>query len=483
MTTPSGQASVSWRARPGVVLRGTLAHGFVVAVVPGIPLIAAVLEREIALSAALAAATVICLFAGLAGRHWAPPKDMRTNEATCTLALLFIIASLLPVPAFMAIGLPAVDSVFEAVSGITSTGLTVARDTMEWPVSAHILRSWLQWSGGFAIAVAGAALILGSGSAASAMGSVGIDDRDLLSSTRAQARNLLWAYVAITAAAVLVLMLLLPTWWEGLSVALTAVSTGGFTPRADSLASYSRPAQAIVIGFCVLTSVSLVAYVFLGRGEWRKALSHGRFTAFLTLCGGGSLLVTLFVAFGAEGASADIADSVLNFLSGITTAGFSVAPLSPAPFLLALVLTAMVVGGGVGSTAGGLKFDRLLTMLSMVQLALLRLRTPSRAVTRLIQQGERVPTDRILGFAAVTFCYVVSALVVWSLFLLSGAPPLQSLFDVVSALSTVGLSTGITSPDMDAGLKIALAAAMLLGRLEFLALLLLLSPRTWIERS
>ena len=483
MNNSRGQASTSWQARPIKVLQAILAHGHLLAVVMAIPCLVAVVERELLLSLSLAAPTALCTVSALISTRFGAPEDLREVEAVSTLVALFVLLSLLPIPALMVLGMEFNDAVFEAVSGVTSTGLTVAQNTMEWPFAGHVLRGWLQWTGGFAIAVAGVALLLGPGSAASAMGSVGIDDRDILRSTRTQARDLLIVYAVITAVAILALVLLLPSWQEGIAVALAAVSTGGFTPRADSLASYSATAQVVTILICLSTAVSLIAYVYLRTRDWRGALQHSEIASFTAFVFAGLVCVGLVMTLTGTSSWDAIRDAMLNFLSGLSTAGFSTAPIAQESGYLALVLVAMVIGGGVGSTAGGIKFDRVKTLAAMVRLTLLRLRIPPRAVTSLRDGRNKVPIDRIISIAAVVFCYAVSALLFWMAFLLSGEPPLASLFEIISALSTVGLSSGLTGPEMQTHLKYVLVVAMLLGRLEFLALLLALSPGTWIKRS
>jgi trk system potassium uptake protein TrkH len=390
----------------------------------------------------------------------------------------------LAVPGYLALGLSPVDALFESVSAITSTGLTVATGTMDWPLAGHALRSWMQWAGGFAIAVAGVALILGPGAAratASSLGQTNMPERDILSSTRAQARRLLKVYLAITAISVVVFVPLFPTWWEAVAIALTAVSTGGMTPRPDSLASYTRLAQAATMVACLATAVSLMAYVEARRSGPRVALRQTNAALVLALAiGVAAVAGGLTVALG-EGLPAG-ADAVLNTLSGASTAGFSVAPIGPAPAVMALITGAMLVGGGAGSTAGGLKVERAALLARMVGLTLLRLRAPPGTVATLKLQGDRVPAEHLTALGAVLFLYACSAMVCWVALTAGGIDPMPALFDTVSALSTVGLSLGAAGPDLAWPLKLVLAAAMLLGRLEFLVLIAVLSPGTWAPR-
>jgi trk system potassium uptake protein len=474
---------VAWTARASVVGHILLGHCAIVLAVLGPPFAVALIEGAHMVAAGLAPG--LALSAAGAFAAWRRPAvdDVRHIEAVTALAAMFIIVSLLPVPAFIALGMPCLDAVFESVSGITSTGLTVALGAMDWPFAGHFLRAWLQWSGGFAIAVAGVALLLGPGPAARQMGEVGIEGRNLLSSTRAQARQLLAVYCVITVIAIAVLSFMLPSAWEGLVVALAAVSTGGFTPRPDSLASYSQLSQIVVILICLSTTMSLFFYVLLRNEGLRKALTRSNAGSVLVSVLSGAVFVTA-AKFAVDGwRTDDVLPSLLNFVSGFTTAGLSVQHVDDADVLVALLLLAMLIGGGIGSTSGGIKLDRAVTLMRMVGLSLLRLRAPRRAVTHLTERGKAVEADAIISIGAIIALYCATAFVAWIIFLASGMAPLASLFDVVSALSTVGLSTGVTGPDMADHLKLVLIVAMLAGRLEFLALLALILPATWNKRT
>ncbi|WP_292022304.1 potassium transporter TrkG [Maritimibacter sp. UBA3975] len=460
-------------------MRAIASYGLVLAAITGVPAVAALAGQRWELLTVLALPTVAFAAVGLvAPRFWAP-DDLRGIEAVVTLVGLFAVAAAMPVPAFMVLGLPGWDAVFESVSAITSTGLTVATGTMDWPFAGHLLRGWLQWSGGFAIAVAGVALIVGPGATAQAMGKVGIEKRDLLSSTREQARQLMIVYGALSILAIAVLLPLLPTSWEAVVVGLTAVSTGGFTPRPDSLASYGRLAQVVTMLICLSTTVTLMFYVLWRRKGLRTALgetnARGVMVGFIT----GLVVLTALFFVSAEMPLSALTDVLLNFTSALTTAGFSVAVVTDVPGVVAFLLTAMIIGGGVGSTAGGIKIDRAISVARMIGLTLMRMRTPPRAVTHLKEEGQPVKSERIISLVAVVACYGITALVAWIVFLMSGEAPLGSLFDIVSALSTVGLSSGVTGPDLAPHLKAVLAAAMFLGRLEFLAVIAALSPATW----
>ncbi len=142
----------------------------------------------------------------------------------------------------------------------------------------------------------------------------------------------------------------------------------------------------------------------------------------------------------------------------------------------------MAVGGGSGSTAGGIKLLRLLVVLRLLQFFVRRTAMPPHAAAQPRLGGQPLDAEEVQRVALVVVLFGVAAGLSWLAMLIYGYPPLDALFEVVSALGTVGLSTGIASPDLATPLKLVLCADMLLGRLELLALLVLLYPRTWFGK-
>jgi trk system potassium uptake protein TrkH len=142
----------------------------------------------------------------------------------------------------------------------------------------------------------------------------------------------------------------------------------------------------------------------------------------------------------------------------------------------------MVTGGCAGSTAGGVKLVRLLILIRLVQLTLRRSAAPARAIMQMRLGGERVEQDSIVSALVVLGLWAMVIALSWMAFLLHGYDPMNALFEVVSATGTVGLSTGIAGPSLEPSLKLLLGLDMLLGRVEVVALLIILYPPTWLGR-
>jgi trk system potassium uptake protein TrkH len=474
-----GSSSIAQAARPSVVALTLAKHAPIFAILCLPPALWGAWEREWTFAAALGAPALASGAIWAATRRHDLPQDLRGIEAMVGIAIVFGLSALILTPAFMALGMPPADALFEAMSGTTTTGLTLAANAEAWPVAGHVLRAWVQWCGGLIIATAVLALLLPSGLPARKLGQAGIDQGDRIASTRRQAQQLLGVYLGLTVVMGAMNAWALPGWRDGVLLTLTAVSTAGFSPRVDSLASYSLVGQSLVILTCVLGAVSLLSYVLVLQRKpgdaWRLGSARRVLTA-LGIFGAAYLALRLLAG---ETDPARLYRGFLNLVSGATTAGFSTGPVpAPGPALLLLVV-AMVVGGDVGSTGGGLKIARIGVLFDAFVHAYRRPRLPARAVDPLRHEGTPVETRTLTGLLALVFVYLCAVALLWAQFLAHGHPALEALFDTVSALSTVGLSSGLVRPEMALDLKLSLTLAMWLGRLEFIAVLLLLSPRTW----
>ena len=479
----SGSTTLMTVARPRVIALTIGKHAPIFGVLCLPPGLWGWFERDWPFALVLLTPTLIAGLVHVAVRRHPLPEDLRGLEAMMTVALVFLIAALLTMPAFIVLGMPPADAFFEAVSGITTTGLTVAQDAASWPFAGHVLRGWMQWCGGLVIATAVLALLLPRGRPARRLGHVDIQQGDRISSTRLQARELLAVYGVLTLVMVALTILVIPDWREALVLTLSAISTAGFSPRADSLASYSPLGQGMVMLSCVLGAVSLLVFVHVGQGRFREAWQLGSVQRVLAALAVMSAVYLAAVAIISTDRELTLYDHALNLISGLTTAGFSTGPVYDAGPALLILLLAMLWGGDAGSTAGGLKLSRLHVCIGAVVHAVQHVRLTEHAVVPLRHEGRPVSTEALVRLVAFVLIYLGFAGLLWFHFLVHGYAPLPALFDTVSALSTVGLSTGAVGPEMPVDLKLSVAFAMWLGRLEFIAVLALLLPRSWARAT
>ncbi|WP_188480348.1 TrkH family potassium uptake protein [Marivita lacus] len=479
----SGADSLAQRARPWVIALTIAKHAPIFVILCGPPAVWAATEEAWALALALFAPSVGALGIFALSTRKALPDDLRRIEALVTVALVMLIGAVLSVPAFIVLGMPAHAALFEAMSGLTTTGHSVATNADNWPFAAHFLRAWLQWCGGLVMATAVLALLLPPGVPTQRLGRAGIDQGDRIASTRVQARQLLTVYVGLTCVMAVATMLAVPDWREGLALTLSAVSTGGFSPRSDSLASYSALGQGIVMLTCVLGSVSLLTFVLLAQQKpfeaWRLGSLRRVMLTLLLLC---AVYILILVSSDVTSTGA-IYTACLNLISGLTTSGFSTCDIPITGPAMLLFLIAMAVGGDVGSTAGGFKIARFGLLVHAARHALADVRLPRRAVNPLMENRKKIEPDTLISLLALLVLYAATMVLLWLQCLVHGLPAIPALFDIISTLSTVGLSSGVVTADLPPDLIVTLTFAMWLGRLEFIAVLVLLAPTTWLQRS
>jgi trk system potassium uptake protein TrkH len=413
------------------------------------PLLVGLAEGEMGITLALLFALVPCLGASYSVLRQPPPVRQTEWETLTAATLLFFVSGLFIAPVFWLNGLGFADGVFEAVSGITSTGLTRYTAPQDLPFSALFMRAWSQWVGGYAIITLTVAFLSPSMQAAKDLGSVEMDSDD--SPAKRTAAKVLALYVGLTIATVAAVM---PTgigWRDALLHGLTSISTGGFSAHGDSLGAVPRAAAVVLIGFALIGALAFTDIV-VADGRTRRHL--------LKL----SSVLAVLVAFAGLGAvTLRAADGMSAFdagfiaLSAQTTTGFSTASTGELTLASQLVLSLlMFIGADAGSTGGGIKVVRLLILGSLVLGLFPKVRQQNSP-----DDGTALTVGIILGYALLL---VLGAFLLWAL----GASFGDAVFEMASSVGTVGLSAGVTgAPPHPLALWI-LIAGMVMGRVEVL---------------
>ena len=289
-------------------------------------------------------------------------------------ALAFILAAALLTYPLTAAGLSPLDAWFESVSGVTTTGLSMVTDPQHRSEAFLFARAWMQWFGGLGIVVLSLALAAGRPADMRRLDDAAGEADNLAQGVRIHARRVLAVYVLLTCLGLgLVWAAGLPP-FQALVHTLAAVSTGGFSAFPDSLAGVSPWGQTAVLAVACLGALPLPllyrAYL-RGAGELAsdpelRALVAAVLAAALLLWWLGQLTP---------------AQALSQAVSAQTTTGFSTLdPSGLDPAAKWTLILSMVTGGGVGSTAGGVKLLRVLILIRVIQLAVLRVQMPRHAV-------------------------------------------------------------------------------------------------------
>ncbi len=456
----------------------------VLAVLTLLPLVVSLLFED--WQFAVRYAVVVCVLTGLgaATARLHAPASMQANEGMVLGALMFLFTPLVMTYPMMSSGLGFLDTLFEAISGVTTTGLSTKATLAGVPETFLFTRAWMQWYGGLGIVVLSLALVMQPGLVAKGLAATETETDDLVGGTRAYARLILKIYIVLTTLGVIGSVLAGVGFFDAILYTFAAVSTGGFAPYDSSLALLGWPAQVWITLVCLAGAIPLTFYSRIAQKKRGVAVDTLQFRAIVIL----SLVATLAI-----GASMRLSNDTawpqvvhqapLLAFSAQTTAGFSAMPCAQLDAgSKVLLIFSMLMGGGVGSTAGGFKLLRLLIAVSVFQLIIVRTCLPKHAVFETRLAGRRLEDDEIKTALLLILLFVTVVGLSWLPFVAMGYSPLDSLFEVVSATGTVGLSVGLTSTALPAVLKGVLCVDMLLGRLEIIALLVMLYPGTWFGR-
>lgn len=361
-------------------------------------------------------------------------------------------------------------AVFEATSGWTTTGLSVV-DVTQASHLVLLLRSLLEYAGG-----AGLAIIMLSTLAGPTGGGLSTAEGrgdPLVPHVRRSARIVLALYTAYAVGGTLGLYAAGMGWFDAVNHALAAVSTGGFSTRPTSIGFWdSGLVEAVTIVLMVLGTMNFLTAWALARGKLATFLRNGEIhlAVFLTAAGAVSIFASVAALFP-EAAKA-VRVGLFEAVTALSTTGFSTVGYAEWPVLPVFVLLLlMLVGGGTGSTAGGIKQYRIYILARGLAWEVQQRVLPAAAVTeREVWVGDRrrfLTPEEIRAAGVFVFLYLATFVLGAGVIAAHGYSLTESLFEFASALGTVGLSLGVTAADAPLPILWAEIAGMLLGRLEF----------------
>lgn len=378
------------------------------------------------------------------------------------------------------------NALFEAFSGLTSTGLTMTSAPSGLPRTLQWWRSLLQWVGGLGVVVLMLA-VLRSGGGAHRLYRAEAREEKILPTVRSTVQMMLRIYVLLTVAAVGAQWLAGAPPWQALNHGMTAIATGGFTITDDSAAGLGIALQIVLLATMVVGATSFAALDRTLRLHqplvpWRE----GQHRLLLLLLAAGALALWAQNRLDppAAGPAAGALASAFQWISALCTAGFQSADLAAwgggAHLLLVL---AMVLGGAAGSTCGGVKLSRAYMIYKGLVWRYRSLGLTPHEVPRHEVDGEGIRADqatRAVEASAILMLAWLAVLFGATVLLLHVVPDGVSvtavMLEVASAQGNVGLSAGVAGPDLPASGKLLLMGVMWIGRLEILPVLMLLMP-------
>lgn len=382
------------------------------------------------------------------------------------------------------------DAWFEALSGLTTSGLTLVQDLDHLPAGLALYRHGLELIGALAIVVTGLTVLTAVTATASSLAPGDVRDERILPNpgrtwrqvggvaSRIMVPGVVAATIAVSVAGV--------RGWRalehGISLAIAASTTGGFARTTASVGYYHAPiVEMVVIPLMIAGALSFALHRAAGRGDHRAFMRDVEVrTLLLSMV---VLAAVVLVGLGRSGSQTDVIPmfrrGVFTAISAHTTTGLQV--VSPRLFVSdwgqlapAALVAAMMIGGTTGSSAGGLKVLRVGIVLKGLVADVRRVLLPDAAlVVSTFHWGRRQTLRHAHVRSASTLLLILLAgtltMATIVLFVDGTVELTEAVFIATSAVSNSGLTLGAFGPDASGVLKLGLMALMLLGRLEWIA--------------
>ena len=405
-------------------------------------------------------------------------------------AALWLLVPLVGAVPFLFYGFGFTDALFESVSGFTTTGSTVISEPEALPAWLRLWRSLTQWLGGLGLVLFIVAffpsLRTGSSQLYAAEFS-GTQQRKLHPHMSGNVGRMWLVYTLMTILCAAALFACEPDApFDCICLALSTVSTGGFMPGAAGMAGYGENTMAVLTLFMFLSGVNVALLYNVFFFHWRRLRRSSELVVYALVFALASAVCT--VAFAASGTPwlDSLRFSLFHIASTLSTCGFYTATPPQWPFVASVITFMLILSGAMaGSTGGGLKLRRLMTLTLYLRNYFSRMLHPNVVYTIKIDR-KVVPVDyvnKIFGFVFLYILFIVGGAFVLTLtdigiadaFCLAAAN-ISNLgpTPIVGALGA-GLAYTLLSPVA----KWVLMVLMLAGRLEIFALLAIVSPSYW----
>ncbi|RZV08381.1 trk system potassium uptake protein TrkH [Natrinema hispanicum] len=392
------------------------------------------------------------------------------------------------------------NAVFESMSGFTGTGLTMTDNEEVLPRTLQWWRSFIEWVGGVGVIVLTTAILSRPGSGSLTLYESEARSERIHPSIVSTVQTIWWIFLLFTFVSILLLWVVGMPLWGAINHAMTGLSTGGFSITDNSIATYDSAAiDFALIPIMLLGSIAFPVHYLILQGDLRNFYTDLQTRWVFIYMSAGTVVLTALVSVTETYDTLFTAFrySSFQFVSAATCAGFQTAvdttnvALGRWPAQAQLIVAfGMIVGGAAGSTAGGIKLIRSITLLKGIRFRVAEVFYPETAVRRLKINGRRLDEREVRQefeeAAIISFLwFVFLAVGTFGLLVIlpQGEYTLENvIFEVASAQGNVGLSAGITGPESLPTLgKVMFLFNMWIGRLEIIPVLVTL--RTVLDRG
>ena len=452
------------------------------------PMIVSIIYKDSALSIFIYT-FLFFFFLGLIGWFFSRGDDRELGQKDGFIIITFfwLVLSFAGSIPFIISGMGFIDSFFESMSGITTTGATILTGLDSLPESILFYRQLLQWMGGMGLIVLAIAVMpllgIGGGQLYKTEIPGAMNDQKMTPRIKETAQALWAIYLGLTICCALLYFLAGMNPFDAISHSLSTVSIGGFSTHDESIGYFNSSfIEAICIIFMLLSALSFTLHYFaIYKKKPLKYFYDPELRFFLSIMAL-IFVISLLINQFSNNNDGSIKDLLFHSVSIVTTTGFSIGDPSEWHSSIGfLFLVGAFIGACSGSVGGGVKSWRVLIMINYARINLMKMIHPNAVIS--LKIGSKTVEDEVAtsvwGFFSI---YVISFMVLLLALLMTGLDFESSFSAIGACLNNLGPGLGEVSQTYQsvtpAG-KLILSFAMILGRLEIFTLLVLFTPMFW----
>ena len=416
--------------------------------------------------------------------------NLKIKDSILVVNLLWILLGVAgAIPLYIYTDITFASAFFEAVSGFTTTGATIYNDIESLPNMILFHRSLMHWMGGLGVIVLGVGLLsminpTGSLSLFKAE-STGLEIEKLTPKIKDTALSLWLVYLVLTIADTLALKFFDMSWFDAINHAFSTVSTGGFSTKNNSLGYFDNDGVIWTTTlFMLLSGINFLAHLKIYRKDFSgyKTDEVRWYLIIFTVLG--LILMVTHIDISGDSFYDGAKHSFFTIASVMTTTGFATIDYgSWSHFAIAIIFTAMLIGGNAGSTAGGIKVIRYVIIFKTLFSEFKRILHPNGVISIFVDGVKQ--KDRVLASTFGFFTlFMISVSIVTIYIYARGFDAMSAISGAFAIVGNVGPGFSLVGPadnftffnDFD---KIFLSIAMIIGRLECYTVFVLLSSAFW----
>ncbi|WP_405270855.1 TrkH family potassium uptake protein [Methanobrevibacter sp.] len=406
-------------------------------------------------------------------RYFETDKKMRLKHGMMISSFGWLWASIIGGLVFtLATNMPFIDAVFESMTALTGTGMTMFENVEILPHSILFFRAFEQWVGGLGVVVMVITVLTKPGSVSSKLYQSEARDERIKPSVKTTLEKTFEIYLIYTIAGIVLYILAGMPVFDSICSTLHIISTGGMSIKNANMGYYQNDViYFISIVLMILGATSFLVHYKVIKTKGKSLIQDLQFKIIITVIA----LVTLMLYF-----ISDIVPMELLFtiVSAITTTGATVAPpLTMAgwpSFVIICLMCLMLTGGSNGSTVGAIKLVRMITFFKGIYRHIREILSPEGRVVAVKLHGHKIPEKSISQAGNFITLYMMFIMFTWALFCLFGYDPFRSLFAAMSLQGNNGLELGIVNHTLNPILKIVSMFDMWTGRIEIYPVLITL---------